>query len=575
MSVSNNKRTPGDTECIRMEGDLLETTRYSDDRRLNRLLETVVEEVKLYAEGQISQIRRLTEIGIALSSEKNINRLLEMIVDEARNITRADAGTLYILDADRKILRFEILQNDSMKTRLGGASGAPVILPPIPLEHEGEPNLANVSSYVALTGEIVNIPDVYKSDIFDFTGPRKYDLATGYLSKSMLVMPMKNHENDIIGVLQLLNALSPERCEIIPFSEEYVGLVASLTSQAAVSLTNVQLIQELQDLFYAFIKSIATAIDAKSPYTGGHIRRVVELSMMLAHRVNDANEGFFADFRLDEDQMEELRLAAWMHDIGKITTPEHVVDKRTKLECIFDRIGLIKTRFELIGRSLQNAVLQKKIEMLQEGKDSREEMELLDRKLEEDLSALEEEKRFLVACNTPQEFMSPDKVERLKAIGAKRFVLNGEEHPYLTPDEIYNLSILKGTLTLEERRLIENHTEMTLKILEVLPFPKKYGQVPIYAASHHEKVDGSGYPRGLSGDDLPIQARIMAIADIFEALTARDRPYKTPMKLSQAVKILEFMKKDKHIDSELFQLFVEKGIFREYAERELDSDQID
>lgn len=545
---------------------------FSIDTRLNNLLKTVVSEVRSYAEDQISQIRRLTEIGSALSAEKNTTRLLEMILCEARKFTHADAGTLYTVCPEEGLLRFAIMHNDTMKVRMGGMSGAPVTLPPIPLEVDGCPNYGNVSSYVAQTGKVVNIPDVYKSDIFDFTGPRKYDAATGYRSQSMLVMPMKNHENEIIGVLQLLNALDPCGGAVIPFSSEYVGLIESLASQAAVALTNAQLIEGLTNLFNSFIKSIAAAIDAKSPYTGGHVRRVVDLSVMLAEKVNECTDGPFAGVRFTPCEIEELRIAAWMHDVGKITTPEHVVDKRTKLETIFDRVHLLETRFDLFRMSLENEALKKKLAVLQDGGGD---LEVIDVELREDLGALDNDRRFVLACNSPGEFMSADKLDRLRALASRRWRILDEEQPFLTEDEFRNLSIQKGTLTEEERRIIENHTLMTSKILKALPFPKKYSRVPDYAAGHHEKLDGSGYPFGLKGEEIPLQARIMAIADVFEALTAKDRPYKAPMKLSQAVKILGFMVKDGHMDGDLFHLFLSTGVHRTYADRELDPAQID
>lgn len=553
----------------------MESGAYSLDKRLNHLLETVITEVKLYAENQISQIKRLTQIGTALSAEKNVNSLLDMIVEEARKITRADAGSLYIVDPCAKNLKFAILQNDTLNTRWGGTSITSVKLPPIPLEQDEKPNYANVASYVALTGQPVNIPDVYESDIFDFTGPRTYDVSTGYRSKSMLVMPMKNHENDIIGVLQLLNALDPECREIIPFSGEYVDLIASLASQAAVALTNAQLIQDLQDLFYSFIKSIAMAIDAKSPYTGGHVRRVVDLALMLAAGINETHDGPFAGVCFNEDEIEELRLAAWMHDVGKITTPEHVIDKSTKLETIFDRISLIETRFDLIGQTIQNKYLQEKLRLLAANPDDRVGLSLLDRDLAEALDVLHDEKLFIAACNAPAESLNPQKVTRLHEIARKSYELNGERLPYLAPDELHHLAVPRGNLTSEERNLIENHAEMTIKILHALPFPKKFARVPEFAGGHHEKLDGSGYPRGLKGDQLPLQARIMAIADVFEALTARDRPYKPPMRLSQALDILRYMTRDNHIDPDLFRLLVEKKLHRAYAERELNPEQID
>jgi len=547
----------------------------SEDKRLNKLLKSVLKEVKLYAEDQIKHIKQLTQIGLALSAEKNIGRLLEIIVDEARDLANADAGTLYIIDDDKAHLRFEILQNESMNTRMGGTSGVEITLPAVPLYIDGTPNHSNVSSYTALTGETVNIPDVYEAEGFDFTGPRKYDAATGYRSKSMLVIAMRNHENEIIGVLQLLNAQLPETSEVVAFSTEYVDLIASLASQAAVALTNTQLIQDLRNLLYAFIKSIATAIDEKSPYTGGHINRVVDLSLMIARKINETSQGKFENVYFSDDEIEELRLAAWMHDVGKITTPENVVDKSTKLETIVDRVHHIETRFNFIAKSIENIYLQKKIMLLESGEGSESEIKHMDEELSAEIDTLGEELEFIKACNSPGEFMSDDKIERINEIAKKTYTSNGESHPYLSDDEIENLCIRKGSLTGEEREIIENHATMTLKILNELPFPSKLSHVPEYASGHHEKLDGSGYPQHLGEKDLSLQSRIMAIADIFEALTARDRPYKEPMKLSQALKILGFMKKDKHIDPDILDLFIESELYYDYAKREMRSEQVD
>lgn len=541
----------------------------------NKLIDSIISEVKRYAEDQIKLLRQLTDIGLALSAEKNISKLLEMIVDEARELSDADAGTLYILDKDEKQLRFEILQNDSMNTRMGGTSGITVTLPNVPLYTNGEPNHANVSSYAALTGEIVNIPDVYKAEGFDFTGPRNYDRNTGYRSKSMLVIPMKNHENEIIGVLQLLNAQDLDAKEVIPFSEEYVGLVASLASQAAVALTNTQLIQELNNLFYAFIKSIATAIDEKSPYTGGHINRVVDLTMMIAEKINEVQQGNFKNVFFNVDEFEELRMAAWMHDVGKITTPEYVVDKATKLETIFDRINLVDTRFNLIAKSIENEYLKRKLEAVTGRSATESEIARIDEELENALKTLAEDLEFIKTSNNPGEFMAEEKQDRIRTISKKTYRLGNQTYPYLTTDEAENLCIQKGTLNGAERGVVENHALMTLKILQQLPFPRKYAMVPEYASSHHEKLDGSGYPRRLSSKDLPLQSRIMAVADIFDALTAKDRPYKKPMKLSKVKQIMEFMKKDGHIDSNIYDLFVSSGLILEYAKKEMNPEQID
>ncbi|BBD08704.1 HD domain-containing phosphohydrolase [Desulfovibrio ferrophilus] len=524
---------------------------------------------------QLYHLNKYAEIGMALSGEANVNRLLEMIIHEARAITDADAGTLYLVNEDATHLDFVILQNDTMNTRMGGTSGVEINLPPVPLMVDGKANRSNVSSHVALTGEIVNIADVYESEEFDFTGPRKYDEATGYRSKSMLVIPMRNHENDIIGVLQLLNAqdIAAGGC-ITEFSDDRVVLVASLASQAAAALTKTRLIKDLKDLFYAFIKSIANAIEEKSPYTGGHINRVVDISMMIARRINEIDDGPFSEVHFNEDELEELKLSAWLHDIGKIITPEWVVDKASKLQTIYDRAELVALRFDLISKCIETECLASKAEQLALGAGPQALAET-DARCADALQELSEERAFVMSCNEPGEFMSDERIERLKGIATKTYEVNGEERPYLTENELLNLCIRKGTLTGSEREIIEDHASMTGTMLSELPFPKKLSRVPEYASSHHEKLDGSGYPQGLKDDDLPLQARIMAVADIFEALTAKDRPYKKPMPLSQAVKILGFMKKDRHIDPEVHDLFLSSGLFREYAEMELNPDQFD
>jgi HD-GYP domain-containing protein (c-di-GMP phosphodiesterase class II) len=521
------------------------------------------------------QITELTRIGIALSLEKNIQKLLEMIVDEARELTGADAGTLYILNREKQSLGFEIMQNLSMGTRMGGTSGIEIDLPDVPLYIGGRPNHSNVSSHVALTGKIVNISDVYEAEGFDFTGPRNYDASTGYRSKSMLVIPLQNHENDIIGVLQLLNAQHPSTGRIVSFSPADTDIVASLASQAAVALTNTQLIQNLQDLFYAFIKSIATAIDEKSPYTGGHINRVVTITMMIAQAINAADHGPFKDVCFTQDEMEELRLAAWMHDVGKITTPEYIVDKSHKLQTIFDRVQFIETRFNLIAQLIENNVLHQKLELERTHQATPARLENLDQVRQNRLKRLFADLAFIKECNSPDEPMNDEKIQRLREIGEQTFTVGPRTFSYLTADEIKNLSIRKGSLNAEERQIVENHAMVTLKILNQLPFPRKLARIPKYAAGHHEKLDGSGYPLRLKLEQLPLQTRIMAIADIFEALTAKDRPYKKPMKLSQAMDILSSLTKERHIDPDIYDLFVRQGIFQTYARREMNPDQID
>lgn len=554
---------------------------FTVDKKLGKLLKTVVSEVNSYAMDQIRHIKKLSEIGIALSIEKDINKIFEMILEEAASFCDAEAGTLYIVVDDGQSLKFEVIRNKAMNIRMGGVKGDSIQLPNVPLYVDGRPNHANVSSYAALTGKILNIPDIY--DVkgvpefagLDFTGPRNYDRQTGYRTQSMLVIPMRNHENKTIGVLQLINAKDEDTGEVTAFSTEYVDIISSLASQAAVALTNVQLIAELKNLFYAFIESIATAIDEKSAYTGGHIRHVVDLSMMIAEAINNTDEGPFADIRFNEDQMEELRIAAWMHDVGKITTPEYVVDKAAKLETIFDRLHLVETRFNLLQAQARNQYLEKKLGLIESGRADRTQLKSLDDRLADRIRQIKDDFEFIKSCNNTGDFMPDEKMKRVRQIGQQTYMLEGTLFPVLTEDEISNLCIRKGTLTDEERKVIENHAKMTYKITSRLPFPKNLSMVPAVAAAHHEKLDGSGYPYGLKENDLSLQARIVAVADIFEALTARDRPYKKPMSLSAAIKILGFMQKDRHIDSDVLDLFIASGQALAYAQEKMNPEQID
>ena len=539
----------------------------SGDPRLNHLLVSVLAEVKLYAEDQIKHIKKLTEIALALSAEKNISRLLELIVDEARDLSNADAGTLYILDAKSNTLKFEIFQNKSMNIRMGGTSGIETALPYVPLYYKSKPNHRNVSSHVALTGKTINIKDVYEAEGFDFTGTREYDRSTGYRSKSMLVIPMKNNESKIIGVLQLLNAMDPETHAVVEFSAEYIDLIAALASQAAVAITNTNLTEDLRNLFYSFIQSIATAIDEKSPYTGGHIKRVVDLTMMIAEKINETDKGRYAEFSFNENELEELRLAAWMHDVGKITTPEHIIDKATKLEGIMDGITCVKDRFNLIETLLRVEFLSREPARsenpMRPGLNHAMNLKKHDRNIER----LREDLIFIISCNHPKNPMTPDKIKRLKKISRKTYLFQQKEYPYLTKEEVNRLSIPKGTLDEHERKMVENHALMTQKILNHLPFPEKLARVPEYAGAHHEKLDGRGYPNGLSGEAVPLQSRILAIADVFEALTARDRPYKEALKTVNVLKIMETMKNDKSIDPDVYDIFTRSKLHLKYLKQ--------
>jgi HD-GYP domain-containing protein (c-di-GMP phosphodiesterase class II) len=510
-------------------------------------------------------LRRLTQIGVALSAEKDIDRLLEKILIEARALTSADGGTLYQMSENGRELQFAFVQTASLGIYMGGTGGK-ITWPPVELiDAKGVLNHTNVSAHVAITGEPVNIADVYDASRFNFDGPLAFDKKTGYRTQSMLVVPMRDHEGDIIGVLQLLNATEPDTGKVIPFSQKAQDLAWSLASQAAVALTNKLLIFELENLLDAFIKTIAIAIDEKSPYTGGHVRRVAELTMTIAEKINQTHDGYFEKIHFSDDEMRELRMAAWLHDVGKITTPEHVVDKSTKLEKVYDRIEDIKIRFELLRREYQLAM--HKVQNDATGHPPED--------IETDMKYLDEEYQFLAQMNNGSEFTQDKMIERIKQIAKRQWRISTQTLPLLTEDEIYNLSIRRGTLNDEERNIINNHAAVTYRMLSKLPFPKKLQKIAEYAAAHHEKIDGSGYPLGLKGDQFPLQARIIALADIFEALTAKDRPYKKGKTLSEALKIMSFMVKDQHIDSDLYELFIKEQIHLDYARRELELQQID
>ena len=513
------------------------------------------------------QIHRLSEIGVALSTEKNTDRLFEMILDEATRITRADGRTLYTKDDDGN-LRFEILSNDSMNQKMGGTSGNDIPYYPVKLHlSNGEPNTSNVSAYVALTGETVNIKDAYETEKgFDFTGTKAFDEKNNYRSKSFLTVPLKNHENEIIGAMQLINARD-ENNNVISFDKSMQEQVESLSSQGAVALTNKRLVEELKTLFEAFIKLIATAIDKKSEYTGGHCERVPVITMMLADALVNMKDGKYKDFNMTPEERYELYIAAWLHDCGKVATPPHVVDKSTKLETIFDRIELIKTRIEILKRDAEIEFLKRK---MNENLPEKFDKIYLDR-----IKELNDNMEFLESCNIGGEFMLPEKQERVENVAKEEYYLGGEKRPFLGKEEVRNLNIPKGTLLPEEREIINDHIVITIEMLEKLPYPKQLKNVPEFAGGHHEKLDGTGYPKGLKGDQMSTQAKIMAIADIYEALTAADRPYKDGKKLSQAMRIMGYMKNDYHIDEELFEIFVKSGVYKKYASEYITETQID
>jgi len=521
-------------------------------------------------------IRKLTAVGIALSSEKDNNRLMEHILGSAKELTNADGGTLYRRTDDDQLV-FEIMLTDSLDIHKGGTSGEPMSLPPLPMfDADGRPNERMVAARAAVTGETVNVQDAYRSTEFDFSGTREFDERTGYRSTSFLTVPMRNHEDEVIGVLQLINATDTQSGEVVPFSREDQELVESLASQAAIAWTKKRLIDDQRRLFESFIELIAKAIDDKSPYTGGHCRRVPILTMMIADAAAATTEGPLADFHMSEDDRYELRVAAWLHDCGKITTPEYVVDKATKLQTIFDRVELIDTRFEVLRRDAEIEMLRRKLAARGGDGSGHGNEQTAEREYRERVEALDAEREFVRRCNEGGETLADGSKERVDRIaGVTWRDPDGRSVPFLSEEERRNLKIERGTLLPEEREIIKNHVAVTIEMLESLPYPTNLRRVPEFAGCHHERMDGQGYPRGLTGEEMSIQARCVAIADVFEALTAGDRPYKKAMPLSQALTIMGRMKLESHIDPDLFDVFVRGRLWLRYAREHLRPEQLD
>ncbi|OSM06994.1 HD domain-containing phosphohydrolase [Magnetofaba australis] len=561
------------------------------------------------------RLHKLIELGISIGSERKRNKLLRSILTGGVEMSRSDAGTLY-LRQDDDTLTFAIrTKTDEL----------PDIRLPL-FDETGAPNSRFVATHVGATGEIVRIDDVYRETRFDMSGAKSVDKDTGYRTVSMLCMPLKTHEGEILGVLQLLNALD-EDGQPRPYRDEDIGFVEAVAAQAAVALANHHLVEGLRKLTDAFIQVIAGAIDAKSPYTGGHCNRVPMLAQMLAEAAERSDSGPFADFHFaNDDERYEFKIAGWLHDCGKVVTPEHIVDKATKLETIYNRIHEVRMRYEALYRDVE-------IDYWRDMTEPSADQEALAAKRDAELARLQEEYAFIARCNEGGEFMDPEDIQRLRAIAEQTWTRHfddriglsqdellryGDEPPiappateplladkphHVTPrrmadpskpygdnpygftmavpdnkqnmGELYNLAVSRGTLTAEDRYIINGHMLQTISMLETLPFPKFLKRVPEYAGSHHETMTGSGYPRGLRKEDMSVPARMMAIADIFEALTASDRPYKKPKSLSEAVRILSFMRNDGHVDPELFDLFLTSGVYRQYGEQFLQPEQCD
>ena len=612
----NSKVTKQQEELEKTHKDLAQHAEALEGRVDSRTKELVVAQEKL---------EKLIEMGIALSRERNLGRFKELILNGAKELTNADGGAL-LLRTDDETLDYEIFKVDSLDLHFGGHSGMPMPYEALNLRdpETGRPDYYNLLVHSVLTERSINIPNIRESKDFDFQHILEFDRERQYKSQSYLAVPLKPSRGEVIGLLVLSNARAKGTSRVISFSEEMAGFVEGLASQAAVAMVNQQLVDSQQRLLDSLIKLISGAIDAKSPYTGDHCGRVALVGELLATEACQSEDGSLAEFDMTEPEWREFKIACWMHDCGKVTTPEYVVDKATKLETIYNRIHEIRTRFEVV---LRDIIIQNQRSLLEGEGDA----EKLQAELEEQIAALREDFAFVAECNTGGEFMAPEKVERIKAIGQRTWQrhfddrlglsteellrvkkvpaqslpavesLLGDKKEHLIPrfgdklpydidkygikievpeylynqGEIYNLAIAKGTLTAEERFKIQEHAIQSIVMLDRLPFPKELSQVCEIAGCHHETMVGNGYPRKYTEAEMSTKAKILAIADIFEALTAADRPYKKPKTLSEAIRILSFMRNDGHIDPELFDLFLTSGVYEKYAKWNLRKSQID
>ncbi len=504
-------------------------------------------------------IKKLFELSIALLSEKNLYVLLEKIVTVAREFTGADAGSLYLKNNDKDRLEFKIVQTGSLNIYIG-SSECEKDWRPVKLHHDdGSENFRNVSSVSALTGRIIIIDDCYNTPDYDFTGTREFDLHNHYRTRSMIVIPLKDFDGEVIGVLQLINKVDPHTKKVITFGDFDRESSVALASQATVAIINTKLFQELEKFLEKFIQSIGEAVDAKSPYTGNHVKKVATLVKMILEEINE-DHVLFRGVSYSKDKIDLMEIAAWLHDIGKIAVPDHIMDKATKLQLLFDKIELIAERFEIIKRDLKIALLEHHISL---------------DFYNYEIAKLDNDLLFLRESNSGDTFMSSDKIERIIKISQIKYKLGNNEVHLLRADDIKNLSIIRGTLTDEERTIIMNHAKMTTKILKSIPFPKKFIEAKHVASNHHEKLNGKGYPQGLNANKLNLDDRILAIADVFEALSSADRPYKQPKKLSEIFKILSFMVKDGDIDGDLVKFIFKSKIYLKYAKQEMLPAQID
>ena len=522
----------------------------------------------------MERLQKLQEYALTIASEHNPEKSMAHILWALKDITRADGGTFYSLRKNHLV--FELMLGPTLTNN----SKSNTQIKPLPLYGEdGRPNKANIACRCALSGEVINVANIALNKDFNFTGVYRLEELTGHKTQSLLAIPLKTNDGQVLGVIELAIASDAEHPHP-GFAQEDVNAARFLGMHAAITLSNYQLNQDLQQLFFSMAEVLAYAIDNKSYYTGKHCHRVPEIAMLLLDEVLKNPPPTLANFKLTDDQIKEMRLAALLHDCGKVTTPAHIMDKAFKLETIFDRVHLIATRFEILKRDAYVAYLKKKAEITQGKqripltpameaaiKDAR-------RELMKTVTHYNDDLEFIRRINRGVESMADEDKARLAEIAGYKMVgLDGKESNFLTDDEIKNLAINRGTLTDEERKIINNHIVVTLEMLNQMKFPANLKNIPEIAGSHHERVDGKGYPRGLTGAQMSPQAKILAIADTFEALTANDRPYRQGNTIQESLEIMGKMAVEGHFDLDLFTAFIDGEVYLKFAKEHLKPEQ--
>ena len=472
----------------------------------------------------------ILQVGIQLTTERDRNKLLNTIVEKGMQITNCDASTLYLYEEG--VLKFRIMCTLSQNVHRGINGEVIKDIPPVMMKEE------NVCAYTAIHRKVVNIADVYQCDEFDFTGPRRYDSMTGFRTQSMLVVPVENNEGELIGVLQMMNAQDKEG-NVIPFAPQFEIVIRSLGSLAAIELANIQYVQEIQAQLHSFVEAMATAVDERTPYNGSHTRKVADYCMLLAKKISQKHMTGECEETFDDGRCEKLKLAALLHDIGKMIVPRSVMNRGTRLDSdmktVEERFQLLNCYYEidyLKGR-IQEAVYKEYCQQLEDALDFIHRIDAVGFLPDEDFARVQS----LAGCFYEKE--------------------DGEKLFYITERERDCLSVRKGTLTDTDRKIMESHVAMTAKILSKVHFNKNYTDVPRWAAEHHEFLNGSGYPNHLTAEQLDIETRILVIADIYDALTAKDRPYKVPMPKEKAFKILHSMVQEGKLEGRLVDWFEE------------------